>query len=321
MARAIDARFYAPLGPARLATLRVLSGAFTVIYFIVRSPVMASFRSFRPSQFEPVGIAAVLHAPLPASLVLALYLAAISFGLLFTLGAWFRVTGPAFALLALWVTSYRNSWGMVFHTDNLLVVQLCLIALSDAGAALSIDARHRPPAAPDGRFGWPVRLIAAVTVLAYLLAGIAKLKASGFGWLDGETLRNYIAYDAVRKAQVGSIHSPFGAWLVQYAWPFPIIGTLTMILELGGPLALLHPRAARLWVLGVYGFHVGVIATMAIAFPYPLSGIPFLCFFECEKLWQWRGLRWLARWLDGTRGVDADGGSGAAGPETGRSSP
>src|SRR5262245_29140008 len=127
-------RFYAPLGPARLATLRVLTGAFAVIYFSVRAPVMASFASFRATQFEPVGLAELLRAPLPGGAVLGLYLAAIGVGVAFTLGAYFRVTGPAFALLALWVTSYRNSWGMVFHTDNLLVVHLGVLALSDAAA-------------------------------------------------------------------------------------------------------------------------------------------------------------------------------------------
>src|SRR5262245_22617086 len=128
----IDARFYAPLGPARLATLRVLTGAFAVIYFAVRAPVMASFASFTPDQFQPVGLTQLLSAPLPSWLALVLYLAALSFGVAFTLGAWFRVSGPAFALLALWVTSYRTSWGMIFHTDNLLVVHLAVLALSDA---------------------------------------------------------------------------------------------------------------------------------------------------------------------------------------------
>jgi hypothetical protein len=308
-----DTRFYAPLGPARLATLRVLTGAFAVIYFAVRAPVMASFRSFTPKQFAPVGLAHILETPLPAGWVLGLYLAAIGFGLLFTLGAFFRVTGPGFALLALWVTSYRNSWGMVFHTDNLLIVHLCLLALSDAGGALSIDARRRPEPVPDERFGWPVHLVAAITVLAYLLAGIAKLKVHGFGWMEGETLRNYIAFDAVRKQQIGSIHSVFGAWLVQFAWPFPPVSMLTMLLELGGPFALLHPRAGRFWVFGVYGFHVGVLATMAIAFPYPLSGIAFASFFECEKIWRWWGFRQFAQWLEGPKTVVADGGGASAG--------
>jgi hypothetical protein len=309
-----SADFYVALSPARLATLRVFTGAFAVIYFIVRSPVMASFRSFRPAQFEPVGLARLLDAPLPAGWVLVLYLAAISVGVAFTLGAFYRLSGPGFALLALWVTSYRNSWGMIFHTDNLLVVHLCVLALSDAAATLSIDARRRPEPEADGRFGWPVRLIAAVTVLAYVLAGIAKLKGSGFGWMHGDTLRNYIAFDAVRKSQVGSVHSPFGAWLVQFAWPFPLLSIATMALELLGPFALLHPRAGRIWVYGIYGFHVGVLASMAIAFPYPLSGIAFLSFFECERLWQWRLFRWFARWIEGGRAPVADGGGAPAGP-------
>jgi hypothetical protein len=308
----VDSRFYAPLGPARLATLRVLSGAFAVSYFSVRAPVMASFGGFDAQQFRPAGLAHLLSAPLPQALVLALYLAAIGFGLLFTLGAWFRISGPAFALLALWVTSYRNSWGMIFHTDNLLVVHLAVLALSDAAAALSLDARTRPEPTPDGRFGWPVRLISAVTVLVYVLAGIAKLKASGAGWLQGEILRNYIAFDALRKSQVGSLHSPFGAWLVQYAWPFPLIGIATLALELLGPLALLHPRAARLWVIGVYGFHVGVLLTMTIVFPYPLSGVAFASFWPCERLWRWRGLRRFAGFLAGRHVADGGGPAAAA---------
>ena len=306
----VDSRFYAPLGPARLATLRVLTGAFAVSYLIARAPVMASFRGFGADQWKPVGLAHLLSAPLPQALVTLLYLAAIGFGLLFTLGAWFRVSGPAFALLALWVTSYRNSWGMIFHTDNLLVVHLTVLAISDAAAALSLDARERPEPAHAGRFGWPVRLISAVTVLVYVLAGVAKLKASGAGWLQGEILRNYIAFDALRKSQVGSLYSPLGAWLVQYAWPFPLIGAGTLALELLGPLALSHPSAARLWVFGVYGFHVGVLLTMAIAFPYPLSGVAFASFFACEGLWRRRGLRRFAGFLRGRR--VADGGDGCA---------
>lgn len=304
----LDARFYAPLEPARLATLRVLTGAFAVIYFTVRAPVMASFRTFSDARFAPVGLASFLDAPLPAWAVLALYLAAIGFGIAFTLGVWFRLTGPAFALLALWVTSYRNSWGMIFHTDNLLVVHLLVLALADSAAALSLDARGKPPAPPHGRFGWPVRLMSAVTVLVYLLAGVAKLKASGLPWMEGEILRNYIAYDAVRKAQVGSVYSPLGAFLVQYAWPFPFIGALTVALELFGPLTLLHRRAAQLWVAGVYAFHLGVLLSMAIAFPYPLAGVAFASFFAAERIWTWRWLQRPARWL----GADvADGGEAA----------
>ena len=40
----------------------------------------------------------------------------------------YRVTAPLAALGMLWVTAYRNSWGMVFHTENLLVIHLAVLA-------------------------------------------------------------------------------------------------------------------------------------------------------------------------------------------------
>lgn len=292
--RALDTRFLAPAPAERLATLRVLTGAFTVIYLIVRGHVLADFRR-APGRFDPVGIAAWLPAPLPNACVFALYAAALASGVAFTIGYRFRISGPVFALLALWVTSYRNSWGMVFHNENLLVVHLLVIGLSDAAGALTPSTET--PAAPDARYGWPLRLISWITVIAYTLAGIAKLKVTGFSWMDGDVLRNYIAYDALRKSQIGSIYSPFGAFIVQYGWPFPLLSALTMLLELGGPVALLHPRLKLLWVLGLWGFHFGVFASMAIAFPYPLSGIAFASMFECERIWKWRILAPFARWF------------------------
>jgi hypothetical protein len=283
--RRLDAWWLAPAPAERLATFRALCGAFAVVYLLVRAPVLADFRGFPAHDFAAVGAARLLSAPLSPGVAFALYLLTLASGIAFTLGTRFRITGPLFAGAFLLLTSYRNSWGMVFHTDNLLCVHLGVLGLSSAADARSLDARARSAAAgSDARYGWPLRLACALTVSAYALAGIAKLKISGGAWADGEILRNYIAYDALRKAQVGSVYSPLGGWLVQYAWPFPIIGALTLVLELGAPLALLHARLGKLWVAGIWAFHVGVLATMAIAFPYPLAGVAFAPFFRCERL-------------------------------------
>jgi len=301
--RALDARFLAAAPPERLATVRVLTGAFAICYLLARLPVMVDFRGFDPARFEPVGFASVLSAPLPQALVVVLYVLTLTAGVAFTLGFRYRLFGPSFAVLTLGLTSYRNSWGMIFHTDNLLVAHVCVLGLVDAGAALSLDSR-RVGSGPSAhaRFGWPLRLLCAVTATSYLLAGIAKLKLSGPVWMEGEILRNYIAYDALRKVLVGSIYSPFGAWLTQLKWPFPIIGVLTMLIELGGlPALIIHPRLAKLWVLGVFCFHVGVLATMAIAFSYPLSMIAFASYFECERIWRWKPLSRLHTWLSQVR--------------------
>jgi hypothetical protein len=144
----------------------------------------------------------------------------------------------------------------------------------------------------DGpRFGWPLKLLSILTALAYVLAGVAKLKGTGLSWLHGDVLRNYIAYDALRKLQIGSFASPLAPYLVQVEWPFAALSIMTMVLELVGPVVIWFPRLALVWALGLWGFHLGVLVSMAIAFPYPLSGIAFAPLFRCERVWQLGGLR------------------------------
>jgi hypothetical protein len=296
-----DRWFWQPAPAERLATLRVLTGAFAVSYLIARWHVMVDFSRLHASRFEPVGVTRVLDAPLPAALVWALWAACVALGVAFTLGWRFRASGPAFALLLLWVTTYRNSWGMIFHTDNLLVVHALCLAVTPAAAALALDARGRPNPPQDWRFGWPIKLICALTLATYVIAGVAKLRGAGLSWAEGDVLRNYIAYDAMRKIQLGSIHSPFGAWIVRYDAPFPILSSLTLALELGAPLALLGPRIAALIAAGLWSFHFGILVSMAIAFPYPLTGIGLAPLLPAERIWQLRWLAPLARWLSSAR--------------------
>ncbi len=286
-----DRWFWAPAPAERLATLRVLAGAFAVVYLIVRWHVMVDFSRLHVARFEPIGVTRVLDTPLPVALVWALWAACVALGVAFTLGWRFRVTGPAFALLLLWVTTYRNSWGMIFHNDNLLVVHALCLAFTPAAAALALDTRGAPAPADHGRFGWPIKLICALTLATYVIAGVAKLRGAGISWAEGDVLRNYIAFDAMRKIQLGSIHSPFGAWIVQYDAPFPVVSTLTLALELGAPLALLGPRIAAVIAVGLWSFHFGILVSMAIAFPYPLTGIGLAPLLPAERLWR---LRWLA---------------------------
>jgi hypothetical protein len=282
----------------------------------VRAPVLADFRAIAPSRFEPVWLTSLLEAPIAPAWAFALFGLCLASCVAFTLGIFSRLSGPLAAFSLLWVTSYRNSFGMVFHTDNLLVLHLLVLGLVPrlASASWSLDARWRARRAatssaptarvtPSAHSGWPLRVCAAITVLAYLIAGVAKLEESGLVWMSGDILRNHIAYDAVRKAAVGSMYSPLGGVLVQVAWPFPVLGALTLAFELGAPLALVGPRLAALWALGAFGFHVGVLALMAIAFPYPLAGVAFAPLFAVERVFERGPLRGIARWLGaGARG-------------------
>jgi hypothetical protein len=284
------ALWYVPAPAARLALLRIAVGAFATYYLITRLRPLTNVADLHDWQFAPVGPVSFLARPLPSSLVLAIGVIAIALAVAFALGFRYRVVAPAFALLLLWVTSYRNSWGMLYHTDNLLVFHSLLLAVAPAADTLSLDARRLrqqgQPAAPQGehgRYGWVIRALCVVTVAAYLTAGVAKLKLGGVAWAGGEQLRAQVAFDNLRKVMLGREASDIGVWMVRHPTLFAPLAALTLLIELGAPMALIHRRAAQAWTLGAWGFHIGVQVTMHITFLYPLSFVPFLAFFRVER--------------------------------------
>lgn len=272
--------------PARLGAVRVLVGLFASTYLLARMPALIGVGGHAASNFQPVGPVHLLSQPLPSAAVTALAIAAFVASIPFLLGWRFRFTAPVFAALLLWVLAYRNSFGMVFHTENLLVLHVIGLSLTDAAAAFSLDAR-RPGAAPreDLRhYGFALTLLNVMAVTAYFLAGVAKLRMSGALWATGDILRNQIAHDNLRKALLGDSYSPIGVYAIRHPWMFPPFAVLTLIIELGAPLALLGGRIGRLWALSIWAFHAGVVALMWIVFPYPLSFVAYAALFPVERL-------------------------------------
>jgi hypothetical protein len=290
---ALLARFWhwyqAPTPLARLQLLRIAIGGYALVYLLTRAVHLNAVVDLPATAFAPVGVVRWLDGALAAGWVYGLFGAALVSGAAFTLGVGYRASAPLFALLLLWVLSYRHSWGMIFHTDNLLVLHVLLLALAPAGGRL-----RRPAAAPASLrvtgYGWVPRVMALVTVAAYVVAGVAKLEHTGWSWAAGAALREQVAYDAIRKIELGSTYSPIGTWLVAHAWVFAPLSAFSLATELLAPLALLGTRAALVWCACAWSFHAGVLALMAIAFPYPLSGCAFLPLLPVE-----RALPWLER--------------------------
>jgi Vitamin K-dependent gamma-carboxylase len=281
---------FAPTPAERLALVRILICGFATYYLLRYSGAMLNVATLSARDFAPVGPIAMLDAPLPRDWVFAIYVLACSSGVFATLGLKYLFTGPVFALTLLWAASYRNSFGMVFHTENLLVLHVLILACGRAADAWSVDA-WKPKAEKarreeEGEYSWPLRALCIVTTIVYLLAGIAKLRLTGWHWGGGEELRIHIAYDGIRKVEMGS--SPtLASKIVPLSWLFPPLAVLTLLFELGAPLALLGRRIAFLWGLGAWGFHMGVLKVMSILFIYPISGIAFAPFFPLEKAVYW----------------------------------
>jgi hypothetical protein len=275
---------FSPAPAERLAVLRIAIGSFALAWVLIRFSEIVAVSKLTTG-FRPIGVVRILDAPLPPELVIAITVATCVLLAAFVVGIAYRYVAPLAALGLLWTLTYRNAWGMPFHTENLLVLHV--IALSIAPAADAWALARRPATPPDSGYGWAIKLLVALTAATYLLAGIAKLRIAGVDWLDGEQLRNQIAIDNLRKLLLGDPIAAFATTLLEHPGALTAFSVMTILLELGAPGALLGGRIAKLWALGAWGFHVGVILLMNIWFPYPTFGFAFLPVLAVERPVTW----------------------------------
>jgi hypothetical protein len=268
---------FQPAPAARLHAWRALVGAYATVWLLIRIPAHLDHADQLGSRWDPVGMLGPLDGPLPSALVVVIAIAAPVLAALFAGGWRYRVVAPAFALVLLAVTTLDSSWGQVFHTENLLVLHVVILALAPAAGG---PATTRA----DGRYGWPLRLGALVVVIAYVTAGLAKLRIGGIDWVSGDVLRNLVAHDNMRKAVLGDSFSPIGTRAVGLAWLFTPLALFALAVELGAPLALLGRRWRTTWIVAALAFHAGVLALMAVLFPYQLTGVAFAPFLPLERL-------------------------------------
>ena len=202
----------------------------------------------------------------------------------FAAGVAFRFVGPAFAAVLLFVTTYRSSGGQLLWFDNLLVLHALVVGFSPAADALRLDRRPAEPIDESVRYGWPLRLAAIVTVITYALAGIAKLRIGGRAWLDGESLRNHVAFSATRLRVLGGTPSPLAEPMMNIGWLFTPLAVATLVIELCAPMALFVSRWRVPWVALAWCMHVAIATTMFVVFPYPLALVAFAPLFRLELL-------------------------------------
>lgn len=261
-----------PARPERLALLRILVAGYGVVWLVVRAPHLHDVAAFADDRWRPLGVLAGMDGPPSGAVVTLVASVALISGLAVLVGWRHRVTGPTFAVALLLVTTWRNGWGQLFHTEHLLVLHALVLAITPAAAAWSLDARRRgrTPAA-SARFGWPIRVMALLTVSTYVVAGVAKIRYGGAGWLEGDVLAHQIAFDNVRKAVVGSPVSPVAGLVLDARWLLTPMALVSLVVELGAPFALVSRGSARVWAVAAWLFHAGVLVVMVILFAYPLS--------------------------------------------------
>lgn len=284
-------RWWFPEVPAeRLALLRISTALYALWYVGTRLDLLSRVAETDHSLYAPVGPIQWLTTPLDPNLFQTIVWATLALNLCFLVGIFHRITGPLFAIALFFVLCYRNSWTMIYHSHNLLVLHILVLGFTHAADSFSIDRlirgkKQQPAPMPSERYGWPISLICMATMLGYFVAGVAKvLSEAGWGWADGGIIRSQVGVDALRKEVMGESTGVLAPFLFEHIWIFTVMGVATLLVELGAPLFMAHRRLAQIWCLATYGMHWGIYLTMGIKFRYQLSGAMFLSFFSLEKI-------------------------------------
>jgi hypothetical protein len=319
--------WFPAVGRGRVAALRLIAYAFIPLDVLVTTGWVGRHGDVGNALYRPLLLDRLLHLPEPTPTVVALVRLALLLATAVALVSGFtrsdravRLSGIAAAALYLWWMLIAMSFGKVDH--DRFGFLLLLFVLPTVGVARLGDRTPSPAA------GWAVRMTQVGAVATYFLAGWAKVRIGGWGWVNGATL----AWAVVRRG------TWFSHWMLQSPWFLRGLQWLMLIGELASPLlfAVRRQRIRTAVVLGLYAFHVLTFAAISIIFlPHLVALAAFL------PLEEWIRLRHLhppqpprregeGDYRDGDRhdhrGADRDGGQpemtvGGVGEERARVGP
>lgn len=237
------------------------AGVILLGYLVVRAPALLS----RPQTWEPVGVLTEANGPLPQLVLVGLWLISMTWALALSLHArpFERILSPAAAIAVVVLLTHRSSTGQILWFDILMLVHLVIVAIG----AVSNDRLVA---------GWVLRLAGLVTVITYVVAGVAKLRIGGTAWVAQGALETHIAWSATRLEVLGGTASPLAGPLVELGVASTPLALLVLAIELGAPIALINRRLALLWSAAAWLMHLGIAASMFVVFHWPLTGAAFM---------------------------------------------
>jgi hypothetical protein len=159
------------------------------------------------------------------------------------------------AWLALLVLAgLRASRGKIQHNDVLLLLAMVPFLAAPHGTSWRDDRT-------GARFGWPVHAAMFVVAVGYCWSGVAKLLSSGPRWIFSDNMRN-VLYDGARGAKT---HAPeLARWVADHAVLAVFIALVTIVFEVGVPLALPYARLRPAVVAGAVVLHGSIFVLLGL---------------------------------------------------------
>jgi uncharacterized membrane protein YphA (DoxX/SURF4 family) len=286
-----DRFWFAPESPHALALCRI-TGCVALLSFLLAEPAwlptsqLGVLGGLPPEFWRPIPALELLHIGPPSyasvGVAFGFTLAAV---VLLALGLFTRASSLVCAAGAFYLLAVRNSWGKIYHDYHVLMVVLLVLAVSDCGAALSLDRYRARAPAPEatGDYRWPVKLIQLSYALMFAFAAYNKLAdGDGLEWIFSENLRNTLL---VQNFVLEPAPTLLGPWVARHRvlWT---AGAAVIVLAQAMTIGLVFIRQrvvrAALFLL-LAGFIAG--RTLLMGMPEPIFAILALVFVD------WDGVR------------------------------
>jgi hypothetical protein len=256
-----EAFLFAPEDARRLAAVRI--ALFGAVALRLLTDGAYGFVAGQPrSLFDPVSVFHLLSSMPSPELTTAVQVVGVVAALSAACGLVPRVSFPAAFAAFAFLNLMLNGTGKIVHND--VVLTLCLLPLLVAPAAASRcwSVRRRPaPAERVGvAYGWPIRTAMAIVAIAYLFAGVQKLRYSGIDWVTSDNLRFVLWASSDSQASPNSL----ALFVADHAWIYHALAASTIVVEVGFILCLPFSRLRWFFVPAAIGLHLGIWAAMGL---------------------------------------------------------
>jgi predicted DCC family thiol-disulfide oxidoreductase YuxK len=151
-------------------------------------------------------------------------------------------------------------YGIYRGQDSLTFDHFCsLRRKSQEDLNAMLQATGQSPMAVLSALKWLLLASAAI----YFFTGYGKIKIAGWGfdWAAADNIRLSLLHNPIAR---GIELPPVGAFLLEQPWILSLMGTGTLLLELGFLVVVLVGRTITPFIIGLAGMHLGILLSMRV---------------------------------------------------------
>lgn len=171
------------------------------------------------------------------------------------------------------------NFGKIHHVNHMPVVVMGILAFNFFPGAYSVDnfiRRKFTKISAPLYTTWALRTCQVYMCIVYFASGLQKMKNTGLSWIFSDNMQHII----LTRPTVTEL----GLWIAQYPLLCKGMALVTVLAQLGAPLALISWRLRLFIIPTLFMLHVGtylVLGNHGYFFPYNLC---FLVWIPWDKL-------------------------------------